>query len=227
MINHIRGVILIKKIIIVLFIIILVFLLIVFGINFYIKASTSKNIYEVKKFNDYYDAILVLGCGVTNGKVSPMLKDRLDSAIKLYKNGSAKKLLMSGDHGRNNYDEVNTMKKYAIDEGVPSSDIFMDHAGFSTYDSIYRAKNIYGINKMIIVTQKYHLYRALYIASKLGIEAYGVEADNIPYRFINIKNEIREVLARDKDFFKVIFKPQSKYMGEPIDIHSSGEITFD
>ena len=216
----------IKKIIIIVSIIILVLLIIVFGINFYIKTSTSKNIYKVEKFDDNYDAILVLGCGVTNGKVSPMLKDRLDSAIKLYKNGSAKKLLMSGDHGRNNYDEVNTMKKYAIDEGVPSSDIFMDHAGFSTYDSIYRAKYIFKINKMIIVTQKYHLYRSLYIAKSLHIDAIGVKAVENKYRGDTYR-ELREILARDKDFFKAIVKPKPTFLGEVIPISGDGDITND
>ena len=154
-----------------------------------------------------------------------MLTNRVEKGIELYEKTGIK-ILLSGDHDTKGYDEVNTMKDM-VKDSIPKEDIFLDHAGLSTYDSIYRAKNIYGINKMIIVTQKYHLYRALYIASKLGIEAYGIEADNIPYRFINIKNEIREVLARDKDFFKLIFKPKSKYMGEPIDIRSSGEITFD
>ena len=83
---------------------------------------------------------------------------------------------MSGDHGRVSYDEVNTMKDYAINDGIPSDDIFMDHAGFSTYDSMYRAKEIFGVKKIVIVSQKYHLTRALYIAKKLGIEAYGVSA---------------------------------------------------
>ena len=216
----------IKKIIIILFIILLVLLILVFGINFYVKSSTSKKIYSVKKFKNNYDAILVLGCGVTNGKVSPMLKNRLDSAIELYKNGSAKKILMSGDHGRDNYDEVNTMKKYAIDEGVPSSDIFMDHAGFSTYDSIYRAKYIFKIEKMIIVTQKYHLYRSLYIANRLGIDSVGVKATEIKYRGDTYR-EVREILARDKDFFKAIVKPKSTYMGEVISISGDGDITND
>ena len=84
---------------------------------------------------------------------------------------------MSGDHGKADYDEVNIMKKFAIDKGVESEDIFMDHAGFSTYESIYRAKEIFGAKDIAIVTQKYHLYRALYIANKLGLEAYGVNSD--------------------------------------------------
>jgi len=208
--------------------IILLLVILVFTFNGIVVLSSKNRIINIDEVNniDNVDAILVLGCKVNpDGTPSMMLRNRVEKGIELYEKTGIK-ILLSGDHDTKGYDEVNTMKDM-VKDSIPKEDIFLDHAGLSTYDSIYRAKNIYGINKMIIVTQKYHLYRALYIASKLGIEAYGIEADNIPYPFINIKNEIREVLARDKDFFKLIFKPKSKYMGEPIDIHSSGEITFD
>ena len=118
------------------------------------------------------------------------------------------------------------MKNYAIEEKIPSEDIFMDHAGFSTYESIYRAKEIFGVKTMIIVTQEYHLYRALYIANQLGIKAYGVNADKIKYSD-EIYREAREILARNKDFVKVIFKPKPTYLGENIPINGSGDITND
>ena len=148
------------------------------GINAYVKQSGGRNIISPEtKLNDV-DCIVVLGCGVTaEGQPSYMLADRLTSGINLYKQGVAPKILMSGDHGRKNYDEVNTMKQVAVDSGVPSSDIFMDHAGFSTYESMYRAKEIFEADKIVIVSQTYHLYRALYIAEQLGIEAYGINAD--------------------------------------------------
>ena len=208
--------------------IILLLVILVFTFNGIVVLSSKNRIINMDEVNniDNVDAILVLGCKVNpDGTPSMMLTNRVEKGIELYEKTGIK-ILLSGDHDTKGYDEVNTMKDM-VKDNIPKEDIFLDHAGLSTYDSIYRAKNIYGINKMIIVTQKYHLYRALYIASKLGIEAYGIEADYIPYPFINIKNEIREVLARDKEFFKLIFKPKSKYMGEPIDIHSSGEITFD
>lgn len=208
--------------------IILLLVILVFTFNGIVVLSSKNRIINIDEVNniDNVDAILVLGCKVNpDGTPSMMLTNRVEKGIELYEKTGIK-ILLSGDHDTKGYDEVNTMKDM-VKDSIPKEDIFLDHAGLSTYDSIYRAKNIYGINKMIIVTQKYHLYRALYIASKLGIEAYGIEANNIPYRFINMKNEIREVLARDKDFIKLIFKPKSKYMGEPIDIHSSGEITFD
>ena len=133
---------------------------------------------------------------------------------------------MSGDHARVEYDEVNSMKSFAIEKGIPSEAIFMDHAGFSSYESIYRAKEIFGVKKIIIVTQKYHLYRALYIANQLGIEAYGVPSN--PRNYIGqTKREIREFLARNKDVFQCILKPKPTYLGEAIPITGNGDITND
>ena len=135
-------------------------------------------------------------------------------------------MLMSGDHGREGYDEVNTMKAYAIDAGVPTEDIFMDHAGFSTYETIYRAKEIFGAKKIVIVTQRYHLYRAMYIAKAMGMEVYGVAADYRQYSG-QFSRDIREVLARVKDFCMTIFWPEPTYLGEAIPISGSGELTHD
>ena len=209
--------------------IILFLIIIVFVLNGVVVGTTKKQIIREEDISNItdIDAILVLGCKVNpDGTPSMMLERRVNKGIELYSKTGIK-LLLSGDHGTKEYDEVNTMKQMIIDEEIPKEDVFLDHAGFSTYDSIYRAKYVFGAKKIIIVTQRYHLYRALYIANKLGIEAYGIEAENIPYKAINIKNEIREVLARDKDLVKTIFKPKSKFVGEPIDIKGSGEITFD
>lgn len=205
----------------------LILVIIVFGINFFVKLSTSKLIINSNsKKIENYNCILVLGAGIWNDEPSPMLKDRLDVAIELYNNKKASKIIMSGDHTKENYDEVNTMKKYAIDKGVKSEDIFMDHAGISTYDSIYRAKNIFKADKLIIVTQKYHLYRSLYIAKSLDIESFGVEATPTKYSGAFMR-EAREILARDKDFIKSIFKPKSKYLGEAIPVDGNGNDTND
>ena len=136
-----------------------------------------------------------------------MLRDRLEKGIELYKKGIAKKIIMSGDHGRSDYDEVNVMKKYAIDRGVSSEDIFMDHAGFSTYESMYRAKEVFNVKSVVIVSQEYHLYRAIYIAKNLGLNAYGVNSE--PKKFIGqFHRDIREILARNKDFVSVMLKPE-------------------
>lgn len=173
------------------------------------------------------DCIIVLGCQVKpDGSPSDMLRDRLQMGIELYNDGVAPKLLMSGDHGQEEYDEVNTMKDFAIESGVPSEDVFMDHAGFSTYESMYRAKEIFGAEKVIVVTQKYHLSRALYIADKLEIEAYGVSSDYHQYTN-QVKRECREILARFKDFFITIWKPEPTYLGEVIPISGDGNSTND
>lgn len=197
-----------------------------FGINALVVMKSSKHIISEQEAValENVDCILVLGAGVWASGPSPMLADRLDESILLYKAGDCKKLLMSGDHGSDDYNEVGVMKDYAIDAGVPSEDIFMDHAGFSTYDSIYRAKGIFGADKIIIVTQKYHMFRALYIAEKLGVEAYGVTSD--PRSYVGAEyREAREVLARDKDFFQCILKLKPKYLGEMISLDGSGDIT--
>ena len=217
-----------KKVIIFLVIMIVSLGLIVLGLNFYVKASTKNQIIENGDYSNLkdIDCIIILGAGIWGDSPSPMLQDRLLQGIDLYKKGISSKIIMSGDHGREEYDEVNVMKKYAIDNGVPSEDIFMDHAGFSSYESIYRAKEIFGVEKVVIVTQKYHLYRALHIANSLGLEAYGVGAD--PRQYVGaMYREIREILARNKDFIKCLFKPEPTYLGESIPVSGSGDVTND
>lgn len=173
------------------------------------------------------DCILVLGCLVKdNGFPSDMLADRLRRGVELYELGAAPKLLMSGDHGREDYDEVAAMKRYAVDAGVDSSDVFMDHAGFSTYESVYRAKEIFQCKKILIVSQEYHLYRALHVAQELGLEAYGVGADYRNYRN-QMSRDLREVLARVKDAGTAIVKPLPTFMGKVIPISGDGDLTND
>ncbi|MCR5483247.1 MAG: YdcF family protein [Bacilli bacterium] len=215
-----------KKIIIILAIIFIVGLILVFGINFYVKFSTKKKIISDINKIPQVDCILILGAGIDGDRPSLMLEDRLKAGIKLYDNNISQKIVMSGDHGRKEHDEVNIMKNYAMELDVPSSDIFMDHAGFSTYESMYRLKHIFGAKSVVIVSQKYHLYRSLYIARSLGLEAYGYAAEDIKY-FGNTNREIREILARDKDFIKSIYKPKSTYLGETIDLTGSGDVTND
>jgi len=217
-----------KKLIKIMIIVCAIILLIVLAINFYVKITTKNQIIanDVNNKLENIDCIIVLGAGIWGDKPSPMLEDRLLQAVELYNNKVAPKIIMSGDHGRIEYDEVNIMKNFAIEKGVPSEDIFMDHAGFSTYESIYRAKEVFETKKVVIVTQKYHLYRALYIANQLRIEAYGVNSD--PRNYVGeTYRELREILARNKDFFSCIFKPKPKYLGEAIPVSGSGDLTND
>ena len=212
-----------KKIIKLIIIIIVLLLL----INGYIFITTNYKIVNIDNISsDEYDCILVLGAGIRSGNPSPMLEDRLLTATELYDKGVAHKILVSGDHENSDYDEVNVMKKYLIERGIPSENVFMDHAGLSTYDSVYRAKKIFKVNRAIIVTQKYHLHRALYIANKLDLEVYGVSATKKTY-FGQGKRNVREFLARIKDFFKCLVSPEPTYLGEVISIKGNGDKTND
>ena len=193
----------------------------VVGINAYVKDKgddtmlTSEN---AEKLEDV-DCIIVLGCLVKeDGTPSNILEDRLKTGVKLYKNGVAPKIIMSGDHSSEQYNEVASMKNYAVSAGVPSEDVFMDHAGFSTYETMYRAKEVFGAKRVVIVTQEYHLYRSIYIAEKLGMEAYGVASD---YKL----DETREILARCKDFMTTIVKPKPACSGATYSIKGNGNLT--
>lgn len=197
------------------------------SLSVYMVKATEKNIFTADTFknDEKADCILILGAGVKDGKPKPMLRDRLLTGIELYKSGAAEKIIMSGDHGRADYDEVNVMRAFALEQGVRAEDIFLDHAGFSTYDSVYRAKNIFGAENIIIVSQKYHLYRALYISEKLDVKAAGVSANLNTYGG-QLKRDIREIIARDKDFFKCIVKPEAEIMGDKIPLDGDGSITL-
>lgn len=196
------------------------------SIDFYVKKSTEKYIVTPENAGSGYDCILVLGCGVRGKTPSHMLEDRLLQGIELYENGASGKMLMSGDHGTESYDEVNVMKDFAVDRGVESEDVFMDHAGFSTYESMYRAKEIFKAEKILIVTQDYHLYRAIYDARALGLEAYGVASNPRGYSG-QLYRDIREILARNKDFIYCIIQPEPTYLGEAIPVQGNGNVTND
>jgi SanA protein len=201
-------------------------IILVFLLDFWVVASTRD---QIREFFDLDEAecILVLGAGVwENNQPSPMLKDRLDRSVELFEKGVAPYLVMSGDHGQKEYDEVNVMKDYAIKAGIDSDKIYMDHAGFSTYESLYRIKHIFKAQKIIIVTQKYHLYRALFIANALGLDAVGVAAEEINYSGQQFR-DLREILARNKDILSAVFKPAPTYLGDPIPLGSGGDLTND
>lgn len=206
----------------------LICIVVVLAINFYVIGSTKDRMLKDGNYTslDDVDCIVILGAGIWGDKPSPMLQDRLEEGIYLYKEGVAPKIIMSGDHSREEYDEVNIMKQYAVDRGVPSEDIFMDHAGFSTYESMYRAKEIFDAKNIVIVTQEYHLYRALYIANQFDINAYGVNADPRKYAG-QLYREFREILARNKDVLNCIIKPEPTFLGESIPVSGNGDITND
>ncbi len=200
----------------------------VVGANLMVTISTRNAILSVEQANGLTgDCILVLGCGVgPDGSPGQMLRDRLDVAIEAYNMGVSDRLLMSGDHGRESYDEVNAMKDYAMARGVPSAHIFMDHAGFSTYESMYRAREIFEAKRVVVVTQAYHLYRAIYDARAMGMEAVGIRSDL--RRYARQRHfDIREAAARAKDAIWCLVKPPPSYLGEAIPIFGNGDATND
>ena len=160
-----------------------------------------------------------------NGKPTKILQDRLDRGIELYKAGAAPKLLLSGDNGKANYDEVKVMRNYCLEHGVSAEDIFLDHAGFSTYESMYRARAVFGVNSAVIVTQHYHEGRSLYTARRLGIEAVGVSAVEKDYPG-DERRAVREFLSREKAFVQCLLKTKPTFLGDKIDIKGDGRVTW-
>lgn len=199
-------------------------------LNIYIINYSSQYILTQEEFQEKsVDCVMVLGAGVWEDGPSHMLEERLNRGIEVYNSDCTDRLLMSGDHGREEYDEVNVMKNFAIEGGAIPNEVFMDHAGFSTYESMYRARDVFDVESLVIVTQKYHLYRAIYDARRLGLEAYGVAADG-QYNFsasMRLYNNFRESLARCKDFVWCIIQPEPTFLGEIIPISASGNLTDD
>ena len=198
------------------------------AINAYVILSTRDKILTLEDVHNLdVDCVLVLGAGLRrDGTPSNMLADRLKVGIGAYNVGAAPKLLMSGDHGRTAYNEVQAMKTFALQRDVPSPDIFMDHAGFSTYESMYRARDIFQVERLLIVTQEYHLYRAIYNAERMGLKAYGVPSSLQPYTH-QFRFDVREYLARVKDFIWGIVQPYPTYLGEAIPVWGDGDVTND
>jgi SanA protein len=171
--------------------------------------------------------VLVLGAAVQkNYQLSPIFADRLDTAIELYEAALVKKILVSGDHGDELYDEVNAAKNYLLAKGVPASDIFLDHAGFDTYDSLYRAKSIFAADAFLIVTQDFHLSRALFIAQRLDLQAWGCRADK---RFYADAEHLkyREWLASVKAWLDVNLRSKPSFGGASFDLSGDGQMTWD
>lgn len=220
--------------IIILSVILLVFLAYV-SFNLIVVLSTASSVMELEegeKTDFQADAVLVLGAGVrADGTPSHMLEDRLLTALALYQAGVCPKILVSGDHGREDYDEVNVMKAYLVDRGVPSENVFMDHAGFNTYDSLYRARSVFGAERLLVVTQRYHAYRAVYDGERLGVSCRAVAAPILSHEGTGYAKQpwfsFRETIARSKDLLICLYQPEPKYLGDPISLSGNGDETND
>jgi SanA protein len=197
------------------------------GINYHVEETGDSFTVSVNLAPEA-DAAIILGAAVhPNGMLSGILQDRVDRGIQLYRAKKVKKLLMSGDHGEASYDEVTAMGRYARQHGVPAEDIFLDHAGFTTYESMYRARDVFQVKRALIVTQAFHISRSVYIARSLGIEAWGVTSNLHSYGGEDYF-ETRELPARFKAFLQInILHSRPTYLGPVIPITGDGRKTHD
>lgn len=195
--------------------------------NIIVIASASKHIvdFETAVSLDDVDCIIVLGAGVKeDGSLSNILRERVTCGADLYLSGASDRLLLSGDHSREDYNEVGAMKSYMVSRGINGEAVFTDHAGFDTYDTMYRAREVFKAERVLIVTQDFHIARAVFIARSLGLDAYGVECDTGELGN-NLLDDLREVAARTKYVFDAIFKPKPKYLGEAIPIWGEASLS--
>ena len=196
----------------------LIAFIIVTNIVFYV--GTKKYIYNDAVGSPDAEVALIPGAAVLkDGALSSVFRDRVDMAIKLYEAKKVSKILVSGDNSTDSHNEVNPVRLYLISKGIPDQDIFLDHAGFDTYSTMYRARDIFGVSSILITTQSFHLPRAVFIARRLGIKAYGVNSD---VGHIFFRNYIREMLANEKAVFNLMFNRKPKYLGEKIPITGDG-----
>lgn len=192
-------------------------LIAIVSVNYYVKSSTKKNIYySIKKFPKN-DVGIIFGAGINGNQPSKYLKDRLDAGIMLWKAKRINKILLSGDNGRDEYDELTVMKNYCFNHGVDTTKIFIDYAGFDTYSTMYRAKYIFKIRKATLISQEYHLNRAIYIGNKLGVKSVGYSANQgeyLGYKYVTF----REYGSIFKSFFDVLRNREPRFLGGEINI---------
>lgn len=202
-------------------------LLVIGFVNAYVIYSAQVDIFERVEDTPRAQTAIIFGSAVyRDGTLVTVTNDRVQTGIALYKQGIVRKILISGDHGRTTYDEVNPMYEAALKAGVPPEDVFMDHAGFSTYDTVARAKRVFDVGTVVLVTQRFHLPRALMIARAHGLSAVGIVADRHRYAK-RLRMNLRELLARPKDFVKVLFLPPPTCLGPAIPIVGDGRVTRD
>ena len=188
--------------------------------------TTRDDVRVVSGFADFdADAVVVLGASVLpDGTPSDILKDRLETAVALYDAGCARAIIVSGDNRTSHYNESEAMKRYCVELGVPSQDVYEDHAGYSTYESMYRARHVFGCERIIVTTQAYHLYRAMFVAQGWGMEAGGVASDQGDYDNQDAYSQ-REAIARTKDFVQTLLRVPVDTAGLEVDLSQSGDLT--
>jgi len=202
-------------------------ILFVVFINILMSSNSSKYMYaDINKIPVCFTAIVPGALVSSSGYPSDFLQDRLDVALELYKRHKIMRFLLSGDHGHQNYDEVNNMKYYLLQRGVDISDIFLDHAGFDTYSTMVRAKKVFCVDRAIIISQEFHLPRALYIARHNGIEAYGIKADRREYSSMK-RLKFRELIANIKALIEIVINKKPHFLGPEIPITGDSKLSYD
>ncbi len=211
------------------------FLLVMFGVllivlgcfttDLFIITATNSSIYYSVRSVPPEQAALVLGASVySNGTLSSVLKERADAAAALYESGVVGKILVSGDDGTLQYDEVYPIGKYLEAKGIPRRDIFLDYAGFDTYSSMYRARAVFDVSSMVITTQRFHLPRALFLARVFGISAVGLDSSLPGEKYFD--NSLREIPASVKALLDVLIARVPKYLGQQYPITGDGRVTW-
>ncbi len=216
----------IKKIALSLLTVIIAVVIILYALSYYINIRTEDEIYSsIDEVPEAY-TVIVLGASVkSNGNLSTMLEDRVKSALQLYRAGKVERFLLSGDNGTKEYNEPKAMKEYLLERDIPEDHIYLDYAGFDTYDSMYRAKEVFGVEKAIIVTQGFHLPRAVFIAKNLGLDYKGYIGDKHIYEREET-NQRRELLANVKAYLELIFHKEPTYLGSKIPINGPPQSTY-
>ena len=204
----------------------LIGLVLVFGINFYVKSKTNFLIFYSENKIPKNKVGIIFGAGINGDKPSKYLKDRLDAGIKLFKAKKINKILLSGDNGSDAHDELTVMKIYCFKNGIDTTKIYIDYAGFDTYSTMFRAKNIFKIDKAILITQEYHLNRAIYIGNNLGIESIGFSANQGEYRNYNYVR-FREYFSICKSVIDVIRNREPHFLGTEININGVSNYSKD
>ncbi|MDF2475175.1 MAG: hypothetical protein K0S24_658 [Sphingobacterium sp.] len=214
----------IKKFILPAIILCLIGLAVVLVTNSNVTAKTEKEIFTELKDVPKTKVVIIFGAGISGDQPSRYLKDRLDAGILLYKSNKVDKILLSGDNGRNEYDELTVMKLYCQKNGVDTTKIYIDYAGFDSYSTMYRAKHIFKVDTAILVSQKYHLNRCIYLGDQLGIESSGYSADRGIYPGYNYYS-FREKLSVTKSVLDIIRNRKPIYLGKPVDINGKSNYT--
>ncbi|RZL47997.1 MAG: hypothetical protein EOP00_10390 [Pedobacter sp.] len=213
-----------RKLIILFICVVSIGIVAVWATNYRVKSRTENVIYSSLTDVPKTKIAIVFGAGINGDKPSRYLKDRLDAGISLYKNHKVDKILLSGDNGRDEHDELTVMKLYCYKNGVDTNKIYIDYAGFDSYSTMYRAKNIFKVDTAILVSQKYHLNRCVYLGDQLGIKSYGYSADRGVYPGYKYYS-FREKLSITKSVFDVIRSRKPKYLGEQVDINGKSNYT--